>query len=603
MSDTPKIPELEARLANHAPEDMSAARIDLSVELAWELGMSDAPRLRALSLAALADATASGHSRGRAGALRNLGYVRMFEGDNEAAIAAILEARTIFEALGDTRGLLTTIDLLANLHLRVGALDSSLVHAMRARELSEALGDTRGLGWAHHNLANVHSRLGDRVEAERQLHAAAACFTACGHTGGLGRIFGLLADLLEARGEYAAAEQQRRAALEHLTASGHVAGIGFGRLALARACVRRGALDEARACLVASAEVGQAIVDPAFHAELRLAGCRLEVAAGASEAAEAALTVLLPTLEALRDRGPELQALDLLADLREGRGDSAGALAVLRRRMARGEASHDDEVQVRARNLQVSMAIAAAEREAQVVEQLLLRTLPPSIVRELRASGRVASMHHEHATVLFTDLVGFTRIAEHLAPAALVAELDALFGAFDEVSRRHGLEKLKTIGDAYMAAAGVPEPRGTHALDAVLAALEIRELMRGWVRASAPAGAPTWAIRIGLSSGPLVAGVIGHDKFAYDVWGDTVNTAARMESSGEPDHINISASTHALVAPFLVCTDRGQVAAKNKGAIAMYFVERLDPAYTDDPAGVRPNDRLRELMAQQRDAG
>jgi class 3 adenylate cyclase len=127
--------------------------------------------------------------------------------------------------------------------------------------------------------------------------------------------------------------------------------------------------------------------------------------------------------------------------------------------------------------------------------------------------------------------------------------------------------------------------------------------MRGWVRASAPAGAPTWAIRIGLSSGPLVAGVIGHDKFAYDVWGDTVNTAARMESSGEPDHINISASTHALVAPFLVCTDRGQVAAKNKGAIAMYFVERLDPAYTDDPAGVRPNDRLRELMAQQRDAG
>lgn len=590
--------ELEARLQEFPADEVSAARIDAAVELSWEMGLTDVRRAVALAAAALTDAAKISHSRGRAGALRNLGYQKMFAGDPEGASAALTEARAIFEALADRRGLMTTSDLLANLHLRLGAVDSSLVHAHRTLELSEVLGDTRGLGWSHHNLANIHTRLGEVDEAERHLHAAAACFEAIGSVGGAARIHGLLGELWAGRGEQSAAEQSRRRALELWTALGHPMGIGHVSLALVRSCLLRGATEEARAYVAAAERVAGDLTEPEFHGELGLARAEVEVAAGATGAAEAMLSGLLPELAALRDARLELRALEVLADLVERRGDSAGALALVRRRLARVQRSDDSEVRARARNLQVSMAIAAAEREAQVVEGLLLRTLPRPIVQELRANGRVASMLHAQATVLFTDFVGFTRIAERMEPSALVAELDGLFGAFDEVARRHGLEKLKTIGDAYMAAAGVPIPRATHAIDAVLAALEFREILRAREREAA--GGAVWKIRIGLSSGPLVAGVIGRDKFAYDVWGDTVNTASRMESSSEPDRVNISGTTFALVAPYFECVPRGLVSAKSKGEIAMYFVERLAPQYAADAAGSRASASLLELLARMR---
>lgn len=590
------IAELEALVASFSPEDGSTALIDARLDLAWELGMTDPRRCRALSERALADALACGHTRGRAGGLRNLGYLSMFEGDLANATARIVEARTIFAALGDEAALVGCLDVLSNLHLRLGALDASLEYAERARELAERLGDARSLAWSHHNVAAILMRLGEDAEAEPHLHAAAIGFAASGNAVGEARIRSMLADILVRRGEHAAAEVLREQAAAEWLALGHLVGAGYARVVMAAACIDRGASDAARAHLAAAARCAGDIVDPDFHTRLAFQRARLAAHEGEVGLAEAALVELLSTQGSLKEAELELAALDLLARLREQQGDPGGALVWLRRRVARGEASRDEETRSRAKNLRMSMQLAAAEREAQVVEQLLLRTLPAPIVRELRSRGRVESAHHERATVLFADLVGFTRIAERLAPAALVAELDELFGAFDEIARRRGLEKLKTIGDAYMAAAGVPVPRASHAVDAVLAALDLREALRAAAGARARRGAPTWSIRIGLSSGPLVAGVIGRDKFAYDVWGDTVNTASRMESSGEPDRINVSRATYDLIAPFFVCTPRGAISAKNKGAIEMFFVERLAPAYAADPAGVSPSDALLAAM-------
>lgn len=231
-------------------------------------------------------------------------------------------------------------------------------------------------------------------------------------------------------------------------------------------------------------------------------------------------------------------------------------------------------------------------------EKLLLNVLPVHVADELKKFNRVTPMHFDSATVLFTDMVGFTKIAERLSPGELIAELDSCFQKFDEISLKYGLEKIKTIGDAYMAAGGLPDINSTHPLDAVLAALEMQHVMMHMKREKERSGAPFWQIRLGIHTGPLVAGVIGTEKFSYDVWGDTVNTASRMESSGAPEMINISRSTYNLVQEFFEFEYRGKLVAKNKGEVDMYFVKRLKSEYSADAAGILPNSRLLGLRQQ-----
>jgi class 3 adenylate cyclase len=166
-----------------------------------------------------------------------------------------------------------------------------------------------------------------------------------------------------------------------------------------------------------------------------------------------------------------------------------------------------------------------------------------------------------------------------------VEELNACFSKFDSIMEEFGLEKIKTIGDAYMAASGIPKASPTHAVDAVLAGLAIQHFMNDYMRARASKGKVGWELRLGIHSGPLVAGVIGKKKFAYDIWGDTVNTAARMESSGEVNRVNISAATYALVKDYFSCTHRGEVEAKNKGKLDMYFVDGLKGKFINLEAG------------------
>ncbi|MES2638673.1 MAG: adenylate/guanylate cyclase domain-containing protein [Myxococcota bacterium] len=228
------------------------------------------------------------------------------------------------------------------------------------------------------------------------------------------------------------------------------------------------------------------------------------------------------------------------------------------------------------------------------IDVLLHNLLPASIVTELKANDRVEPRHHNEVTVLFTDFVGFTTIAEQVSAEELVADLDACFSSFDAIVARRGLERLKTIGDSYMAAAGVPVARRTHAADAVLAALDIVRAITVHSAARVANGRPSWDVRVGLHTGPLVAGIVGQTRFAYDVWGDTVNMASRMESSGSPGCVNISETTAAKVADLFVIQPRGQVAAKNKGLVEMFYVVGLRPEMSVDGLGIEPNARFWE---------
>ncbi|MBX7057727.1 MAG: adenylate/guanylate cyclase domain-containing protein [Leptospirales bacterium] len=212
-------------------------------------------------------------------------------------------------------------------------------------------------------------------------------------------------------------------------------------------------------------------------------------------------------------------------------------------------------------------------------DRLLLNVLPESIAEELKREDHVTPKQYASATVLFTDFVGFTRIAERLSPENLISELDSCFRTFDQIMRERGLEKIKTIGDAYMAVGGIPQSNATHAIDACLAALDIQRFMQSMKTEREAQGQPYWELRLGLHCGDLVAGVIGEKKFAYDVWGDTVNTASRLESSGMPGRINVSASVYERTKHLFDFEYRGRIGAKNKGEIDMYFLSGIKPAY------------------------
>ena len=228
-------------------------------------------------------------------------------------------------------------------------------------------------------------------------------------------------------------------------------------------------------------------------------------------------------------------------------------------------------------------------QERRKSDQLLRNVLPESIALELTQTEHVQPVDYESASVLFTDFVGFTQIAENFTPQRLISELDNCFSRFDAITRKHKLEKIKTIGDAYMAVGGIPKSNRTHAVDCVLAALEIQAEISHLREQEMAENRPYWQIRVGIHSGDLVAGVVGSQKFTYDVWGDTVNTASRLESSGEAGRVNVSSVTHSLVKDFFDCEFRGRVAAKNKGEIEMYFVNGICPDLSVNGKGREPN--------------
>jgi class 3 adenylate cyclase len=220
------------------------------------------------------------------------------------------------------------------------------------------------------------------------------------------------------------------------------------------------------------------------------------------------------------------------------------------------------------RLMERNAAFAALEIEREKSERLLLNILPPAIAQRLKAREETIAESYAGVTVLFTDLCGFTEFSQHVEAHRLVEVLDRIFTLFDHLAADHGIEKIKTIGDAYMAVAGLPEPRPDHAEAVADMALGLRD---GFTALMEDLGLDL-KVRIGIHSGPVVAGVIGRHKFIYDLWGDTVNIASRMESHGQPGMVHVSKATRDLLEGRYEFVDRGEVAVKGKGMMRTSFL-------------------------------
>jgi class 3 adenylate cyclase len=223
--------------------------------------------------------------------------------------------------------------------------------------------------------------------------------------------------------------------------------------------------------------------------------------------------------------------------------------------------------------------------EKQLSDSLLLNILPGEVADELRAKGLVSPKYFEDVTILFTDFVGFTLSTEKLAAEDLVHMLHDYFTAFDQIVGRYKLEKMKTIGDSYMCIGGLPVRNPSHPVDTVMAAFEMLHAVQERARTDRPV---QWKVRIGIHTGPVIAGVVGINKFAFDIWGDTVNYSSRMESSGEANRINLSERTYSRVKDFIECEYRGKVLTKEKRELDMYFANGILPSLVNGSEEVPP---------------
>jgi len=259
------------------------------------------------------------------------------------------------------------------------------------------------------------------------------------------------------------------------------------------------------------------------------------------------------------------------------------------------EAMQDANQELQAQRDQLNEKHEELAKEKQRTDELLHNILPEIVAHQLK-KGKKKPKRHKSVTVMFADFKGFTKICKQLDPPEIVNTLDELFSAFDLIVEKHFIEKIKTIGDAYMCAGGMPMKNNSHPVNVVMAALEIQQFLFEYNKPRMLNKDIVWECRIGVHSGEVFAGVVGERKFAYDIWGDTVNLAARMETAGAVNTVNISDATYELVKDYFICVPRGDIEVKNVGQASMYFVLGLKDEYTNDPAGVIPNEDFNNIL-------
>jgi len=486
----------------------------------------------------------SNDKRGIAVTLNNIGVVYHDVGDTAEAYSFFRRSMALREELRDTAGLITALNNFGSMHLGQRHYDQALSHYERSLALSERLGLTQPTGTALSNIGVIYNHRKQYDTARIFLNRARIVFEKSGDAEGETQTWQNLGIGYLAQGNTAKAVECGERSLSIAQRLGYPLRIEKAAALLEDAYKARNDWQRAFEMKALATTMRDSLANAEARKQLLQQRYRHEY--------ETKTAVLNAAHEA------ELRRQRLLQNTLVG--GLVFALLVV-----------GLIVWALRQSMRHRRAIAA---EKQRTDALLRNILPAETADELKQHGAVKAKHYESATVLFTDFVDFAKLAAQLPAQQTVAMIDAYYRAFDEIVEQHGIEKIKTIGDSYMAVGGVPAAAKDHALRTVRAAIALRDFVEAESIQRSQQNLPAFHIRIGVHSGPVVAGVVGARKFAYDVWGDTVNLAARMEQSGVQGMVNISAATYNLVKENIVCTYRGSVEVKHGALVEMYFAER-----------------------------
>lgn len=544
----------------------------------------DFPKAMQYGHRTLALAEAVGDDQATADALVNLAITSYLQGDHPAALDFNLRSLELKEKLGDLLGVATVRMNMAAVYYEHGDYATARKELRQCLAISEKVGNAQSMANSHINLGNVYQELEELDTALVHYSEARKIMADMNYPQGIAAIAVNMGVVYELKEDFDAAIAEYRTAFELCDRLGERFSSTAALNNIAIIQRKQGLLKDALRNATSALEQARAIQAPALiqngakslyeiYSDLGRPAQALEMLKLHIHLRDSILSegnrseVMRLGLEHEFEKQAALDSLAFVAEQRIKDVEIAGQRSdLLKQRIALASTGGG-------LLLIVALAISIYKGK-QRSDELLLNILPYETAQELKAKGSAEAKLFDEVTVLFTDFKGFTQIAEKLSPQELVGLINECFSAFDRIMGKYGIEKIKTIGDAYMAASGLPVANTTNAVDVVLAALEIQKFMSELHAVSTALGKPTFEIRIGVHTGPVVAGIVGIKKFQYDIWGDTVNTASRMESSGEVGRVNISGTTYDRVKDRFTCTPRGEVEAKGKGMIRMYFVDR-----------------------------
>lgn len=481
--------------------------------------------------------------------LSTIGEVYRNLGDYNSALEYYQQARIIYEEIHDTFGLATVITYVGIIYQELSDSDRALEYYGVARQLYESIDSKRGLAYNYANLGTVYSDRKEYAAALENLTHAINMHDELGNRTEAARLLGNIGNIYAELSEYEKALKYLDDALAKQTELGVRADIAN-----------------------TTGNIGSVYAQRSFRgynpvkAEQYLLGA---IATSEELGVKGQLCSLTKSLSELYEREQRWEDFAL-------RFKTYHELEKEVQSEAAKKTSHQIEQRRKTEERENLIAISKAKHEA--TEQLLHNVLPPSIAQKMLNGSRIIADKFQSVTVLFADIVDFTKLSQRISPEELVAGLDGIFSAFDALVENYGVEKIKTIGDAYMVVAGAPESRQDHAFVVAQLALDMLQAMKQF---QSIATGEDIQIRIGIHSGEAVAGVIGKKKFAYDLWGDAVNIASRMESHGEADHIHCSSEFveelsrwRSPVSAGFRFRERGNIDVKGKGSMRTYFLEK-----------------------------
>lgn len=469
-----------------------------------------------------------GDKQGQAASLSNIGVCYERLGDNATALDYALKALTLRQSVGDRYGEAISLNNIGLLYMRIGNFEKSVEHSEKSLALQQELGNLDGVAMTMMNLGGASLKLQRFDDALKWLHLSIE-----------------------------RAQKQNHKSIE-----------GFAKISLAMTLQNLQRYDDALLHYDEALRLSDDLNDDLLKAYALQNRGELCAHLNAPERAEADLLEAKRLAERLGTRDTLSEALKSLSRLKEQTGDNAAALDYFKQFYEVDKALMNESSRSRLRVLEIAHALQTLQREQDLTERLLFNMLPEPIAARLKKGENAIADSASDVTVLFADIVGFTKLSARVSATELVKMLNRIFLAFDELAEHYGLEKIKTIGDAYMVVGGVPLPRADHAEAVANMALDMMQALRSMKFSQTDA----LNLRIGMHSGQVVAGVIGKKKLAYDVWGDTVNTASRMESHGEVGRIHLSEITARVLEETFIVEPRGTIDVKGKGAMTTYFL-------------------------------